>query len=523
MPLSRQTVPVISAELSWVWEPDAHRIWWSDAAAGLVGRAPDRGERFVLSLVHPEDRGRFLAEVRRSHDACSPFALACRFLRPDGQTLWFTLCGQWSGAEGQPRRLEGFALEALRARPVEPPAYDLAQMIAALRASEDREQARAAELQAVLDAVPAIVWIAHDPDCHVITGNRAAQEFLRMAPGANASKSAPDEERPIHFRVLRDGVELLPDQMPVQAAARGAEVHDFEEDVVFDDGTVRTLLGNATPLWDAHGRPRGAVAAFLDITERHESERARLNLLAEARAAQAAAEAALRLRDELIAVITHDLKNPLTAILGQAQLLQKRLSRLEPDLARAVGAGASIERAANQMLGQIGELLDVARLQSGEPLELRREPTDLTALLRRLVETFQLTTEHHRIELVAAPAVVALDAVQFERAMSNLISNALKYSPQGGTVTVELAEEEPICPTQPAVLLSISDQGVGIPAADLPRIFEPYHRAGNVLALPGTGLGLASARQVVEQHGGAISIASREGEGTTVIVRLPVH
>lgn len=144
----------------------------------------------------------------------------------------------------------------------------------ALRASEGRERQRAAELEAVMDAVPAVVFLAHDPRGDRITGSRAAHEFLRLPRGANLSRSAEAAERPTHFRVLERGVETPPEDLPVQRAARGEEVRDTEMEVRFDDGTVRHLLGHATPLHDEAGEPRGAVAALLDISDRKRVEEA---------------------------------------------------------------------------------------------------------------------------------------------------------------------------------------------------------------------------------------------------------
>jgi PAS domain S-box-containing protein len=141
-----------------------------------------------------------------------------------------------------------------------------------LRASERRERARAAELEAVLDAVPAVVWLAHDPECRAITGNRASYEFLRLPYGANESKTAPAPGPTNHFAVYANGVELAPEELPMQRAARGEEVRSHEEEVVFRDGTSRYLYGDAVPLREEDGTICGAVGAFLDVTERKHAE-----------------------------------------------------------------------------------------------------------------------------------------------------------------------------------------------------------------------------------------------------------
>ncbi len=140
--------------------------------------------------------------------------------------------------------------------------------------SEERERARSNELATVLDAVPVAVYIAHDSQVLQLTGNRLSYEWQSVPAGTNFSKSAPEEERPEMFKLFKNGVEIPPEKMPSQMAATGVEVNNCELDIVSSDGKIRHVLGNARPLLDEQGNPRGSVSAFIDITERKKAEEA---------------------------------------------------------------------------------------------------------------------------------------------------------------------------------------------------------------------------------------------------------
>ena len=143
-----------------------------------------------------------------------------------------------------------------------------------LQESEKRERARSHELAAVLDTVPVAVYIAYDPQAIRITGNRLSYEWIRVPVGTNFSKSAPEGEKPEMFKLFKNGVEIPPAKMPSQMSAAGIEINDCELDIVSADGEVRHVLGNARPLRDAQGNPRGSISAFIDITERKKAEEA---------------------------------------------------------------------------------------------------------------------------------------------------------------------------------------------------------------------------------------------------------
>ena len=236
-----------------------------------------------------------------------------------------------------------------------------------------------------------------------------------------------------------------------------------------------------------------------------------------------AAQQALRTRDEFLASASHDLKNPLVTIKGAAQIARRLVERAAPvEPSRLAELLARIDSAASKMTDQIEALLDVARLHGGRPLELNRRATDLVALARAAVAEYQQTTENHRIHVEALEPEVSgqWDAPRLERVLGNLLSNAIKYSPDGGEITVTVGLEKN-GPVGDWAVLRVRDQGLGIPPASQPLVFDRFRRGDNVGRIAGSGIGLSGVKAIVEQHGGTIVVESQEGEGSTFTVRLP--
>lgn len=239
--------------------------------------------------------------------------------------------------------------------------------------------------------------------------------------------------------------------------------------------------------------------------------------------ARAEAEQAIRARDELLALVSHDLKNPLTALLGQTQLLQRRVVALG-DNAERFGRGlAVIERAALRMQAQTNTLLDAMHLQNGQPLDLQRAPIDLVALARAAVESFDQATTKHTLQFETdhKHLIADIDASRLDSVLDNLLSNATKYSPAGGVIAISLRSDHRN--GELYAVLRVQDSGLGIPADDLPHLFAPFRRAANVRGtIEGTGLGLASVRQIIEAHGGSVEVESTLGQGSTFVFALPI-
>lgn len=320
-------------------------------------------------------------------------------------------------------------------------------------------------------------------------------------------------------------VGLLADQAASQAAFRALQTHGF---IRYENLPLQTKTGErrevefVSNVYDEAGQPV-IQCNIRDITARRQAEAERAALLAREQAARTIAEAALRSREEFLASVTHDLKTPLTVISLQAQLLRRQTLR-DPARPCDLALLDRIERQSTRMRRLIDQLLDSARVQAGQPLPLLFADVDLADLVERLVDQYQPATQRPAVVVQVDErdrVVGRWDADRLEQVLGNLLSNAVKYSPDGGAITFTLRREADAASAW--AVLAVQDQGLGIPAADLPQVFERFHRGSNVAAhIPGMGIGLAGARAIVEQHGGTLRVESQEGVGSRFTVRLPL-
>jgi signal transduction histidine kinase len=227
-----------------------------------------------------------------------------------------------------------------------------------------------------------------------------------------------------------------------------------------------------------------------------------------------AREEAARLKEDFLSAAAHDLKTPLTTLLAQAQLSERRALR-NPEAPADQAGLRRIVAESQRLRAMVLELLDAARAEK-DRFAGSREPVDLAGCLRSVVRRYE--GEHHRFAVEAPERLEGLyDPRRIDQLLENLAENAVKYSPEGGTIAVRLWQDEA------GVHLSVADQGIGIPADDLPHLFDRFHRGANVddRRFPGWGLGLSICRRIVEQHGGELTVSSKEGVGSTFLVRLP--
>lgn len=368
---------------------------------------------------------------------------------------------------------------------------------------DSRERLAVAEAfgRSVLAAVTEQAVVGTDLAGRIELWNPGAEAMLGLSRGEVLGRALTtlhtDEE--IVERVAattRDGrVPSAFDAVVGRAAAGEPEVREWTW--VRGDGVTVPVETTTTVRSAPDGRPAGYIVVGEDMTRAHESA---------------------RVKDEFVGLVSHELRTPVSSILGYAELL--RDEPLTADQEHDLGV---VERNARRLLRLVGDLLFTAQVEGGR-FSLVRGEVRVLEVVAAALETAAPAVERAQVSLRrvidddAGDPVVAADAERLGQALDNLVANAVKFTPPGGTVTIGVAADDEV------VRIAVSDTGIGIPAAELDRLFGRFFRASTATrhAVAGVGLGLTITRAIAEAHDGSVEVTSREGEGSTFTLVLPL-
>jgi PAS domain S-box-containing protein len=485
-------------------------VYMSPQIEALLGYSPlawmtDRD--LFGRVLHPEDRDRILELHRTSYQEANPFVAEYRLVAKDGRVVWVhdeVVIAE--DGEGN-TYAQGFMLDITERRAAE----------RAMRESESK-------FRAFVETTDEWVW-AMDVDGVRTYSNPAVERII----GYTAEQTVG---RPWFDLVVEaDRAEMR--WQTVQRSRRGRGWTGIVWRCRAADGTIHHLESTATPVVDEDGTLVGWRGTDRDVTDRIQAEAERERLLAAEKDARAAAEAAQRdlaaqnerlreldrLKDEFLALVSHELRTPLTSIRGYTELLlDGEAGELTEDQLQFLGV---VERNTNRLLHLVGDLLFLAQVEAGK-LTLELGPLDLAAVAAESVETARPQAEAKGITLTLATGPVrpiSGDYARIAQLLDNLVSNAIKFTGEGGRVDVRVHQE------RERVVVEVRDSGIGIPVDEQPFLFQRFYRTSTATeqAIQGTGLGLAISKAIVDAHAGRIAVASDEGAGTTFRVELPAR
>ena len=342
-----------------------------------------------------------------------------------------------------------------------------------------------------------------------VTWNRFHRTLLGYAPELSSSFAA--WERRVHPDDLAGVTAAL------QLAQDSNTNYSCEYRVIWEDDSLHWLAALGRFYYDSDNRPLRMTGIIQDITDRVQIERDRERILQQKQAALAESERVNRIKDEFLAILSHELRSPLNPILGWTKLLQTR----KLDEPKTIAALATIERNAKAQCQLIDDLLDMARVLRGK-LSLNMAPVDLLLVIESAIDTVQTAAIVKSIQIHAVLSdirQVSGDAVRLQQIIWNLLTNAVKFTPSGGRIDIRLEQIDN------QAQITITDTGKGISPDFLPHIFESFRQedASVTRNHGGLGLGMAIVYQLVEAHGGTVTADSPgEGKGATFTVRLPL-
>jgi PAS domain S-box-containing protein len=483
---------------TWVWDRATDRILSDANLAGFFGLPPDDGAGMPAAAytdtLHAADRPRVLAELEQAVRSGADFESEFRIAAFQPPRWVYARARVEREPGGRPVRLAGVVMDITERRRAESRIEELNAQV----------RGRLEELESLMHVLPVAVFVAHDAACTRITANPAGAAALRVAAGTNVSLSAPGAAA-LPFRFRRDGAELAVADLPLHRAARsGTAVLDEEIEIAFADGIATSYSASATPLFDESGRVRGCLGVYVDITERKRTEeRLRDDD---------------RRKDEFLATLSHELRNPLAPLRNSLHLLRR--SGAAPGV--PPGMLEMMERQVEHLVRLVDDLMEVSRITRGN-LELRRKPVALGTVLRGAIETADplIRSGEHRLHLEVPLEAVVVDAdpVRLAQVFANLLNNAAKYTDRGGTIAVEARREGG------DAVVTVADSGEGIEPEEMPRLFQMFSRTDRSTRRTqgGLGIGLALAEKLVGMHGGALSAHSEgRGKGSRFTVRLPL-
>lgn len=480
------------------WDIRANALVWSERLSTMFGLLPGRTSGAYedwRERVHPEDLPACEANIRETlEQRLTRWQAEYRIVRGDtGEVRWIdTQSRIFYDDQGWPVRAIAANMDITERKQAEE----------AVRESEAR-------LRQIADAMPQIVYTC-GPNGMADFLNQRGQEYLGVSLEQSIESAwrealHPDDRE----RTRRQWVEAVKTEQPFEIEYRLRR----------KDRQYRWLLSRAVPLRNEQKQIIKWIGTSTDIHDRKRAEAEREEVLAREQAAREASEAANRAKDEFLTLVSHELRSPLTAILGYANLLRQG----PLDAQKVKQAVDVIERSGKTQVQLIDDLLDTARIISGK-LKLYVGLVDLAVVINEAVQTIYPAANAKNISLQAdLPSGIGQitgDPVRLQQVIWNLLSNAVKFTPLGGRVEVRLERIDPhIC-------ITVSDTGKGISPDFLPYVFDRFRQAdaSGARRYGGLGLGLALVKYLVELHGGTVEAASAgEGQGTTFKVTLPVR
>jgi PAS domain S-box-containing protein len=363
--------------------------------------------------------------------------------------------------------------------------------------------ARARTMTSVIDAVTEQSIIGTDRDGVIRVWNPGAEKMLGLLrPDVVRKRSIVDFHAPEELAEIAAAAGCEPGLAALVHAAQqnGSDVRDWT--YVAADGRRRTVSVAVTARTDDRGVQAGWNFVGTDMTEARATE---------------------RMKDEFVSLISHELRTPLSSILGYLELVLD--DEVQPLTDQQRTYLHTVERNAHRLLRLVGDLLFTAQVEAGR-FTLQPEDVDLAAVVRAAEESARVSAAAAGVEVTldvpAEGVVVSGDPQRLGQACDNLLSNAIKFTPAGGRVTLTLRADTG-ADGEPVATLAVADTGMGIPAAELEKLFTRFFRSSTAqrAAVPGVGLGLSITKAITTAHGGTLDLVSTEGQGTTFTLTLP--